>query len=66
MDETEQKAIKIIQLTRVLEGNFRIPFKGGRPEREVGKAGRIKSEDVADLLILLNTAKTFEEFLYNC
>jgi len=68
MDEqTKQEAIKRIQLTRALEDNqYQIPFKGGRPVREPGKKGFIQDDDITNLRILLNTAESFEEFLYNC
>jgi hypothetical protein len=62
----EQEIIRRIQLTNVLMGRENIPFKGGRPEREDGKKGFIGDDDITNLLILLNTARTLEEFLYQC
>ena len=62
----EQEIIRRIQLTHVLMGEKAIPFKGGRPEREPGKKGFIGNDDINNLLILLHTTKTFEEFIYQC
>lgn len=66
MDEKiEQKALKRIQLTLALTGKSIIPFKGGRPIRPEGNKC-ISHDDIINLLILLNTCKNFEEFLYLC
>ena len=62
MDSTRQEILKRIQLTRILKDNIRIPFKSGRPKREK----RINNDDLVNLAILLNTCKSFEDFLYNC
>lgn len=63
-DDLKEKVIRRIKLTKALERP--IPFKGGRPERPVGQDGFIKKRDIVDLIILLNTAKSFEEFLELC
>lgn len=57
----ETEVLRRIRLTRVLAGDKTIPFLKGRPDR-----GRISKDDVLDLKILLNTARSLEDFLYNC
>ena len=49
---------RVVKLEEVLKKDF-IPFKGGRPARNtvIGK------EDVLNLSIALNTAKSLDEFL---
>lgn len=67
MDEqTKRKAIKQINTVRALTGKLDIPFKGGRPIRPYGIEGRIKKDDILNLTILLNTSKTFDEFIFKC
>jgi len=39
--------------------NRHIPFLGGRPERDL----IITTDEIMDLVILLETVKSFEEFL---
>jgi hypothetical protein len=58
----DTEILRRIHLTRVLAGNVKIPFKSGRPKER----GIIKQEDIIDLKILLNTAKSFNNFLYQC
>ncbi len=48
------------RLEDILVGNY-IPFLGGRPKR--GQI--INKDDILNLRIALNTAKTLEEFLKN-
>jgi len=56
------KIFRRIHLTRVLAGDVKISFKGGRPKDR----GPINREDILNLKILLNTAESFESFLYSC
>lgn len=59
--KNDTEILRRIQLTRVLAGDVKIPFKKGRPKRPMS----IGKEDIIDLKILLNTT-TLEEFIYNC
>lgn len=59
--KNDTEILRRIKLTRVLAGDVKIPFKEGRPER-----GVIRNEDIIDLKILLNTAKSIDKFIYNC
>lgn len=58
----EKEILRRIHLTRVLAGNVKIPFKKGRPTDR----GFIRDEDIIDLKILLNTSKSYDDFLYQC
>ena len=60
--KNDTEILRRIHLTRILTGNVKIPFKKGRPKDR----GLIRDEDIIDLKILLNTAKTLDEFIYNC
>ena len=64
-DETKSnkklEILRRIQLTRILTGEMKVAFFGGRPRRHrpIGK------EDIINLKIMLHTCKDMEEFLYN-
>jgi len=58
----EREVLRRIHLTRVLAGDVAIPFLKGRPT----KRKRITKEDLIDLKILLNTARSLNDFLYKC
>jgi hypothetical protein len=58
----DTEILRRIHLTRVLAGDVKISFKEGRPNER----GVIKHEDIIDLKILLNTAKSLNDFLYQC
>lgn len=56
----EIEILRRIHLTRVLAGDVSVPFKEGRPDDR----GIINKDDILDLKILLNTARSLNDFLY--
>ncbi len=58
IEETE--ILRRIHLTRVLAGDVTIPQFEGRPKER----GRIRKDDILNLKILLNTARSLNDFLY--
>jgi len=62
-EDFKRRVINQIKKTGYSNGEIPIPFMGGRPEREVGQKGFIRKEDIINLKIALNSAKTLEEFI---
>lgn len=60
----ESEIKRRIRLTRILEGQIKVPFLKGRPDRETV----ISQDDIIDLRIVLNTYSSYQwdDFIYTC